>query len=270
MMAAKKKAPVQKVTSKDVIEALHSRYPDGKYLKILEAPQDSQRQGRKIDMLVINKWQSRGLMREAIEIKVSVSDFRTELENPAKADFWWKHCTLFWVAAPLHIAQKIRDEIPETWGLIAINGSKCRTLIKATAHTPEPLSWSTSVGVMRALDDVSGAGLDRAYWEGHRIAKTEAEAKIGTESRDSQVLSLQRSLEQIKSRVAEFEERSGLKIDEYGSGDVGEAVHLLNRVMIGSYKERDLNNAVMRLRDQADELDKIREAVKGLGVSHTQ
>lgn len=62
----------------DVRRALSKRWPDERYLLIEEAPLDSGRQGTKIDVLVLGLWRSDGLGLDAVEVKVSYSDWCKE------------------------------------------------------------------------------------------------------------------------------------------------------------------------------------------------
>lgn len=62
----------------EVRSALHGRWPDERYLHIEEAPLNHYRQGNKIDVLIIDQWQSGKHQTEAIEVKVSYSDWTRE------------------------------------------------------------------------------------------------------------------------------------------------------------------------------------------------
>ena len=93
------------MTAADVRGVLARHWPAGTYLSIPEAPPNAMRQGRTLDLLVTSLWSSRGFEREGVEIKVSVSDWRRELADVAKAHWWWERVHRFWVAVPAKIAQ---------------------------------------------------------------------------------------------------------------------------------------------------------------------
>ncbi len=78
------------MTAADLREVLARHWPAGTYLSIPEAPPNAMRQGRTLDLLVTSLWSSRGFEREGVEIKVSVSDWRRELADVAKAHWWWE------------------------------------------------------------------------------------------------------------------------------------------------------------------------------------
>src|SRR3990167_5377151 len=100
------------LTSRDVLAGLHGRWPDDQYMFVEEAPQDSSRQGRKIDALVVSLWKSRGHELDAVEVKISASDWKRELDNPEKADWWFEHTNRYWIAVPTVLAAKVRAELP--------------------------------------------------------------------------------------------------------------------------------------------------------------
>lgn len=65
----------------DVKAALLKRWPDDRYIHIPEAPLDPARMGGKIDVAVIALWRSLKLEIDAVEIKVSYSDWKNELQT---------------------------------------------------------------------------------------------------------------------------------------------------------------------------------------------
>lgn len=73
--------PESKMTAGDVLAALSRYWPDDQYLHIYEAPLDSGRQGNKIDVAVFALWRSKGLGIDAVEVKVSYSDWRNEWQR---------------------------------------------------------------------------------------------------------------------------------------------------------------------------------------------
>lgn len=83
------------------------------YLTEVTAPGTS---GRRADAVHVGLWHSRGAGRiDVCELKVSRSDFRRELEQPAKAEAWWPYSTTFCIVSPgVHITPP--DELPTGWG----------------------------------------------------------------------------------------------------------------------------------------------------------
>lgn len=84
------------------------------------------------------------------EVKVSRSDWLTELRNPRKAEYWKRHCNRWYLVAS--DASIVRDDLPEGWGLIIPAGSGLRIKRQATyIEHPEPLNNSTRASWGRAV-----------------------------------------------------------------------------------------------------------------------
>jgi hypothetical protein len=201
-----------KMTSRDVLTALHGRWPDSEYLKVEEAPEDSHRQGRKIDLLVVSLWASRGHELDAVEVKVSMSDYRRELKEAAKADWWFHHSNRFWVAVPADIAAAARKELPEPWGLISVMpDGKTKAVVKAPKHPRQDFGWQSTIGLLRASANAGANALFRAEEHGRRIGHERGleEGKRTASPGGHQT----REVERLTGIITRFEEASGLAMD---------------------------------------------------------
>lgn len=242
------------MNAEQVREILTRRWPDSEYLSIAEAPEESSRGGRKIDLLVVSLWPSRGLDIDAVEIKVSVSDWRRELKRAAKADFWWRHSHRFWVAAPADVAVKIRDEIPAGWGLLACEFDKPPVaLMKPVPHDAEPLTWPQTVGLLRAAADAGVNALYRAeqrgYAKGLAVGEQQAERKSGEGY-------LRDRVTKLEGLVERFQEASGL--DLRNDWEVDRVASLVGMVR-AAHKNPEW--VIHHLADPAERLASIAEAL---------
>lgn len=256
------------MTAADVRAACRTRWADSEYLVIDEAPQDSGRQGRKIDLLVVSLWKSRRHELDAVEVKVSLSDFRLEIEGrngkggPAKAEWWWAHTNRFWIAAPADLAAKIRGEIPGGWGLLACYPSgENRTLIRPERHDREPFTWEQTIGLLRASADAGVGALQRAESRGYDRGRQHAvtAASDGTNERR-----LEAQLESLRSQVARFEEAAGCSITDYrgaGPAQLGRLAALLDRW------HKDPEQMAGAILASASGLVKQAAAIEALGVA---
>jgi hypothetical protein len=251
------------VTAADVLTCLRVRWPDAEYLTIEEAPEDSSRSGRKIDLLVVSLWKSRGLELDGVEVKVSLGDWRRELERASKADFWWRHTHRFWIAAPLELAAKVRDELPETWGLLGCaTGKKTKVVAKAPKRTAEPLSWSSCVGLMRAA---AGAGINALHRA--RSAGYDQGVEVG-EQRAARTSGVPH-LRELRERVANFEARAGIKIDSYDADGIADLVRMLERERLGpgwvmgslGREARNLRLLARQMGENAERAEKLAERI---------
>ncbi len=206
-----------KMTAEDVKAALVGRWPDGKYLHLREAclhPTLSYR--AKIDVLVLALWRSNRYEMDAVEVKVSYSDWRKEIESITytttwpdgrvenhhsrvtvaalkqiaadswmanhhggpgtvarvvtpdltKNEEWRRRAHRFWIAAPKPLADRIVPELPEGWGLLAVNGARCRAVVKAVTNHPDPLTQEECVALLRGAADAGVMVRQRAYDKG--------------------------------------------------------------------------------------------------------
>jgi hypothetical protein len=221
------------MTAADVRTRLQLRWPDEEYLTIAEAPESSDRMGRKIDLLIVSLWRSRGLELDAVEIKVSTSDWKRELEKASKADFWWRHSNRFWIAAPADICAKIQPDLPIGWGLLACKAEGApKIIVKPERHDNEDLTWSTCIGLMRAAADAGHAALRRAEQRGRSAGIEAGKRQIEQMSPDTLAT---KALEDLRDRVAAFEGASGICLSGRDAYDaehvrrVGELVNLVRK-----------------------------------------
>lgn len=147
--------------AEEVITVLEKRWPLGQHAHLREVSLDPMGGGRRCDLLVIGLWSSRGHEVDAVEVKVSVDDARTEFRNAAKAQGWWEHSNRFWIAAPADVARKIKDELPPTWGMISVSDGSSRVLVQAERRERKPFTWGGTIGLLRAAGASSTSALER-------------------------------------------------------------------------------------------------------------
>ncbi|MFF1444172.1 hypothetical protein [Streptomyces sp. NPDC058295] len=137
-----------KLTTQELNDLLHAHFirPEDRlnhagagavYLTEVTAPGTS---GRRADAVHIGLWQSRGAGRiDVCELKTSRSDFRRELEQPAKAEAWWPYSTTFSIVSP-GVDVTPPDELPTGWGLMVPNprgGRRFKTVVKPAEREPK-------------------------------------------------------------------------------------------------------------------------------------
>lgn len=200
--------------------ALSRRWPDTEYLSIAEAPQDAMRQGRKLDVLVLSLWASRGHQLDGIEIKVSLSDWKRERDDGAKADWWWAHVHRFWLAVPAALIEKVLPDLPPGWGLLGCTLDGLPFVHrKPETKMPDSLPWTACIGLLRAAADAGKSALWRAEERGRQrgIELGKAEAALGTPEGAAQ-----REVERLRAKIAAFESASGLTLQDRWDGDLAQ------------------------------------------------
>lgn len=104
------------------IDVLSRRYPtrNGEWAHCVEF--------LNIDFLAVNCWPSKRFVVHGHEVKVSRSDWLSELRKPGKSFFSKRHCDFWWLAAAEGVAKM--EEVPEGWGFIEISSTRTTVKIK--------------------------------------------------------------------------------------------------------------------------------------------
>jgi len=185
---------------------------------------------RHADALALSLWPSRGIYLIGFEIKVSRGDWLRELSDPHKSESIQQYCSKWFVAAG---SESIVEpaELPETWGLLAVSGKRLKTIKQAPPLEPRPLDKKFVAAVLRKAAEAQAMALKQEYERG----KADGTAAAFDPDRCNQATT--RELEALKcqynslrSSVSNFHDASGVQIDNWNGGDVGEIVGLMNRL----------------------------------------
>lgn len=201
---------------------LEKRFPAAEYALLPEVRDAAGFSGsRSADAIAMGLWPSRGLELTGIEVKSFRGDWIRELKNPAKAENIFKYCDRWYlVTTDTEVAKK--EEIPATWGWLAVKGAKLLTMVEAPKLTPEPMTRHfTAAMLKRACQGKINAD---------SIEEKISEAVLRGEERGRNENSYQ--LRHSKERVDElteiidkFEKESGVKMrNEWQIGNIAKAV----------------------------------------------
>ena len=92
------------------------------------------------------------------EVKVSRSDWLTELRDPSKSEVFKRHMHFWWLVVPDKTI--VRDDLPEGWGLIAGVKGSLRIVKQAPLLTPEPMPNSLVGALLRATTRTEATPID--------------------------------------------------------------------------------------------------------------
>lgn len=254
-----------RMTEPQLIAALRERYPTGAYafLEQLRNGTGYQRETRTADAVVMSLWPSRGLELHGFELKVSRTDWKRELENPAKAEEIGRFCHRWWlVVGSEEIVQP--GELPPTWGLLVPRKDKLFAKVDAPVREAQSPTWLFVAAILRnatAADDAAITKLvnQRIFEEHERNRKREQERKKTEES------VLQQRMAKLEANVKAFEDASGIQINEWShdGGRIGELVNLLLR---GQYDAQAVERAARQLEDAAKETRAAADALKAIAT----
>jgi hypothetical protein len=147
----------------DINAALRRYYKTAEYALMFEVSNSTGSSARRhADAIAMNLWPSRGLLIEGIEVKVSRSDWRRELGDPAKAEMIAQYCDKWWVVSPDNIVHE--HEIPALWGhmIVSENGA-----IRVKKPAPKkdgvkPLDRNFAAAMLRRASSEDAALVDSA------------------------------------------------------------------------------------------------------------
>lgn len=206
---------------------------------------------RTADAMALGLWPSRGQHLHGFELKVSRSDFLTELKKPAKADEIGKHCDFWWIVVPDLTVAKLED-MPYNWGLMVVNKGKIVVVKEAPKLDCEPVSKKFLAGILRNVTN----GLIPYETIKSRI---EDARKSGIEQGERNYKYRLNDFQHLQTKVDEFEKASGVNIQHaWKVRDVGEAVK-----MVLDGKDKATKERLLRLQTDIHNIAKfVDEALK--------
>jgi hypothetical protein len=256
-------SPAPKMTTFDLDDLLHAHFirPEDRlasagagavYLTEVTAPGGS---GRRADAVHIGLWQSRGAGRiDVCELKTSRSDFRRELDQPAKAEAWWPYSSAFWIVAPsTDIAPP--EELPPGWGLMVpkANSRRFRVVVKPAEREPK-LTIGLLLTLLKNTETTRVNALQRQAQSMH----SEHRAEMDKLRRDRSVSQADPKVKRRLELLDQLEAVMGMRLDDtaWRDSDVTplQAGGALKRFMRGEAARLETEE---RMRYRAAELDRI-------------
>ena len=108
--------------AEEVRIALRAKYNDSRRYAIAEeVGLTTGFSHRRLDVMVIDCYNSNGFRIDGFEIKVSTSDLRRELEDPEKHIAFFDVIDYYTLAVPAGVCDPLMDVIPKKWGILIIN-----------------------------------------------------------------------------------------------------------------------------------------------------
>jgi len=195
------------MTSGDIRSALRARFAAPEWAIFFEVGDGTgANQHRWADAVAMNLWPSRGLALHGFEIKVSRSDWRTELKNPAKAESVAQYCDYWWIVAPAGIVP--HEDLPETWGLYEVNeAGKITQAVAAGKRQSQPFGRPFLAALLRRAGQVDADDIHKAV-----MAQTE---KIREQFEKSYKRDLEASTEHyrdVQARLTEIKSSTGIDL----------------------------------------------------------
>ena len=206
---------MSKLKAADVRRALAARFKQPEYAIFFEVNNGTGMNGgrRYADAIAMSLWPSRGLHLHGFEIKVSRSDWLSELKNPEKAELFASRCHTWSLVTANDIVKS--GEVPAQWGWYEIVSGKveCRQPPPITeAANPE---WHWIAAILRRAGEVCEGDI-KAEADA-RIKKTEQRLHENYRADIQRVVdSRTRAAKAIIEQAAHFEKMTGIKLGGWG------------------------------------------------------
>jgi hypothetical protein len=112
---------------------------------------------RTIDALMVDLWPSSGNAIHGFEVKVSRSDWLTELKDPDKAEAFKPYCDYWWLVTP--DAAIVRGDLPPGWGHLSLarNGA-LRAVKRAPKLKRQDMPFEMTAAWLRATAKTATRG----------------------------------------------------------------------------------------------------------------
>jgi len=165
----------------DVRTALATKFRAPEYALFFEVGDATGGRARRwADAVAMGLWPSRGLYLQGFEIKVSRSDWQSELKNPAKAESVARYCRHWWIVTPPGV---VRDgELPDGWGLLEVQTQGIKTVKPAPALDPQPIEMTFLAAILRRADErdrqLSREAIDKAISRDAEQTKKQIDTEV--------------------------------------------------------------------------------------------
>lgn len=220
---------------------------------------------RTADAVAMNAWRSRGLVVHGFEFKSRRSDWIRELKDPLKQEEGiYKFCDMWYIVAGDPDIVK-PEEVPAPWGFARPEGEKLKIVKKAPRLKPDTLDRAFIASVLRNIRDRSGISdtiLQKKIDEGMKLGRKMALAQQNVETQQ-----WKNQYDQLKGLVNEFEQTSGIAINHWNMGNVGEIVKLLRTFRPTEVLQRSKqiwDHELTKAQQQVTRLERALDQIKDL------
>jgi hypothetical protein len=239
------------MTSADVRTAMRARFTSPEWALFFEVGDGTgAHQHRWADAVAMNLWPSRGLALHGFEIKVSRSDWRAELKNPAKAESVSQYCDHWWIVTPTGVVPQ--DELPDTWGLFEVNpAGKLKQVVAAPKREAKPAGRPFIAALLRRAGQVDEEDIRKAV-----MARTEKIREEFKKSSERDLDSRTRRFQEVLDKVAKIKSSTGIDLLHWApTEEVSAAIRfVLTAGALNSYGGIDrIRNSLRRALEQMDQ-----------------
>ncbi len=258
-----------KLTHTDLKKALQNRYAFPHWILMEEV---KNRTGfewtRSADAVAFGLYASRGHEIHMFECKASRADFMSEIRDPAKSEEMAQHADRFFIVAPTGILKK--SELPVGWGLIGVSrhgdGYKTRILKQAEPTTKQgpierPFAASMIVRLTKELQIYRENSILKRDVSKRMQERFSAGIALGKSTASHGPVQVEAAYERLKLSVQRFEENSGVSLNDWNGGHVGDLFNIMSKVRDDHVARGALHRWGSMVSKLADALKELEEYV---------
>lgn len=257
-----------KITAQHMEKYLAERYCDSRqWVFLTQVRSSTGSANRTADAMAFNMYGSTGYEILGFEIKVSRSDFLSELKDMSKSNEIMSYCDKWYmVVSDASIVKE--GELPKNWGLLVLKDGKLLQKVRPTPQKPElmPLHFTASI-LRRSADEI---GRIRSQYIPREEINGELEKarKDGfDDARGYNGKQTEMALKDLREKVAAFEAASGVQIVSYHGMDYTKTVGGFVKVatkFTDRYFEQNIDQmerSVKSIQEAVKEMRKIKSVI---------
>lgn len=120
----------------------------GKYIPLTQVASSTGGANNIADIMILGAWHSSGNLLEGFEVKVSRADWLNEVKNPTKCLPSKQYCHKWWLV--IADASMVKEgELPEDWGMMAVQNDALKIVKPAPMLEPVPLAMDFVASLLR-------------------------------------------------------------------------------------------------------------------------
>lgn len=215
----------------EVVNRLRDRYKAPEYAFFTEVAEGTGAfAGRRADGIAMSLWPSRGIHLTGFEVKVSRSDWLTELKHPEKAEPVAQYCDFWYIVVGDPSIVK-PGELPENWGLLIPNGNGLKPVKDAPRKEAKAIGRPFLAAILRRSHEGDAhareiaAAVSKARTEAFERGQQDGKLRAG-----NNYTVLEREVTELRDLIKSFEDASGIQLGHWDFQDgvkVGDAVKIL-------------------------------------------
>jgi hypothetical protein len=255
------------LTTTQLQAMLGEKYPRDRYALFFDVPDNvGTNAHRRADAIAVGCWRSVGHLIDGFELKVSRSDWLRELASVTKADPFLERCDRWWLVTSSPTIAKL-EELPACWGWMAVTKGGLRVQ-KPAPRLPQPDSDRVHrlfmIGILRKLQDdlTRGPEVAAIMQAAHEKREEEIEQRVKSRTEYDQ-----RRVLQLQATLKKFEEKSGLKVEDWRLGNVAELVKAVDQMKSfgGAYWDQVAQTLLQQERSLSKLLEEVHQARAQIG-----